>query len=57
MSNERMTELHTVQQQGKSVWGNLKIIADLIIRLAALMRLTEAEQEEAGIHIEHQGGE
>lgn len=58
MSNERMTEAQSVQQQyRRGVWGNLKILADLIQWLAALIQLTEAEQEEAGIHIEHQGGE
>jgi hypothetical protein len=45
-----------VEQDRKGVWGYLKSLVSFIKWLAAFVQLTEAEQEEAGIHIEHQGG-
>jgi hypothetical protein len=46
-----------VQQDRKGVWGNLKILTGVMQWLAAFIQLTEAEKDEAGIHIEHQGSE
>lgn len=47
----------SVQQDRMGVWGNLKVLTGFIQWLVAFIQLTEAEKDEAGIHIEHQGGE
>ena len=44
-----------VQRYQKGIRGFLKSLAGFIKRLAAFIQLTEAEQEEAGIHIERKG--
>lgn len=53
-SRENMTG---IQHGQNSVWGYLMSLVNFMEWLATFIQLTEAEQEEAGIHIEHQGGE
>ena len=45
------------QEAPKSFLASLKILASLINWLAGLIRLTEEEQEEAGIYLGRPGGE
>ena len=47
----------TQQQSPRSWLVSLPILANLIQWLASLIRWTEEEQEEAGIHIDHLGSE
>ena len=44
------------QQTEKRSFLSLSKALSIIKWLVTLVHLTEAEQEEAGIHIEHQGG-
>jgi hypothetical protein len=45
------------QPDPKSFFMSLPILASLIKRLAGLIRLTEEEQEEAGVYLGRLGGE
>ena len=45
------------QKAPRSFLASLRIFASLINRLAGLIRLTEEEQEEAGIYLDRTGGE
>ena len=45
------------QQDPKSFLANLPVLASIIQWLAGLIQLTEEEQEDAGIYIDHPGGE
>jgi hypothetical protein len=44
-------------QARKSYFAGLQILASLIRWLAGLIRLTEEEQEDAGIYLDRPGGE
>ena len=44
-------------QDTKIDWGILPALSSVIKWLASFMQLTEAEQEEAGIHVERVDGE
>lgn len=55
-SSFRKQESHT-QQAATGFWVGLRILASLIIWLASLINLTEEEREEAGLHLDHSGGE
>ena len=45
------------QQQPKRSFLNLRIPASIIQWLAGILRLTEEEQEDAGIYLDRPGGE
>jgi len=45
------------QQDRKSFLVSLPILASILQWLASLFKLTEEEQEEAGIYLGHLGGE
>jgi hypothetical protein len=45
------------QKASMGFWAGLKVLASLINWLASLIRLTEEEREEAGIYLDHPGGE
>jgi hypothetical protein len=45
------------QRAPRSFLASLRILASLINWLAGLLRLTEEEQEEAGIYLDRPGGE
>jgi hypothetical protein len=45
------------QKASTGFWAGLKILVSLIDWLASLIRLTEEEREEAGIYLDHPGGE
>ena len=45
------------QKAPRSFLASLRILASLINWLAGLLRLTEEEQEEAGIYLNRPGGE
>ena len=45
------------QKASRSFLASLRILASLINWLAGLIRLTEEEQEEAGIYLDRPGGE
>jgi len=45
------------QQSPRSFLVSLPILANLIKWLASLIQWTEEEQEEAGIYLDHPGGE
>lgn len=47
---------HT-QKASTGFWVGLRILASLINWLTSLIRLTEEEREEAGIYLDHPGGE
>lgn len=47
----------STQQETKLDWGILSALGSVIKWLASFMQLTEAEQEEAGIHIGRVDGE
>jgi len=57
MSKDTMTEVRTVQQSRRRTLVVLQIFASLIKWLADLIKLTEEEQEAAGIYLDHPGGE
>lgn len=57
MRSSSYVNQHGEQRDRKGVWGNLKLLTGFIQWLAAFIQLTEAEMEEAGIRIEHRGGE
>ena len=45
------------QKAPRSFLASLRIFASQLMRLAGLIRLTEEEQEEAGIYLDRPGGE
>jgi len=45
------------QNEPKRFWVSLTLLASLIKRLAGLIKLTEEEQEEAGIYLGRSGRE
>jgi hypothetical protein len=57
MSKDRMTEVNAVQQDRRSIQMILQTFASLIKWLVDSIRLTEEEQEAAGIYLDHPGGE
>ena len=58
MDNSFHKQGSRTQQQSPMIWlVSLPILANLIQWLASLIRWTEEEQEEAGIHIDHLGSE
>lgn len=59
MSNERMTEVKSVRQRQKGLWGNLMIVVNFIKWMIGIFypQLTDAERDAAGIHLERQGDE
>lgn len=57
MSNERMSEVNSVQQGSKGILENLPTLASLIHWLSGLFTMTEEEQEDAGIYFDRPGGE
>jgi hypothetical protein len=47
----------STQQAPKSFFASLPILASLINWLAALIKLTKEEREDAGIYLDRPGGE
>lgn len=46
-----------LQQDPKGFWVSLPTLSSLINWLAGIIKLTEEEQEEAGIYLDRLGGE
>ena len=57
MDNSLHEQESRTQQGPKKFLMSLPMLGNLIGWLASLMRWTEEEQEEAGIHTDHPGGE
>ena len=54
---EQESGMQSMQKTPKSFLASLRIFASLINWLAGLIKLTEAEREDAGIYIGRVGGE
>jgi len=57
MDNSVRDQEVTTQKNPKSSFVGLIFLASIFKRLAGLVKLTEEEQEEAGIHIDRLGDE